>query len=70
MKGIIINGGPNNVIDGVAIDVNPGIYEMGTPVMAAGHDKALCEVKLPEFTDDVGGDQGRCQVFRVRYLQG
>ena len=45
VKGIIINGGPNNVIDGVAIDVNPGIYEMGTPVMAAGHDKALCEVK-------------------------
>lgn len=36
VKGIIINGGPNNVIDGVAIDVNPGIYEMGTPVMAAG----------------------------------
>ena len=29
VKGIIINGGPNNVIDGVAIDVNPGIYEMG-----------------------------------------
>ena len=23
VKGIIINGGPNNVIDGVAIDVNP-----------------------------------------------
>lgn len=21
--------------------------------MAAGHDKALCEVKLPQFTDDV-----------------
>ena len=33
VKGIIINGGPNNVIDGVAIDVNQGIYEMGTPVM-------------------------------------
>ena len=31
VKGIIINGGPNNVIDGVAIDVNPGIYALGTP---------------------------------------
>ena len=49
VKGIIINGGPNNVIDGVAIDVLPEIYEAGFPVMAAGHDKALCEVKLPEF---------------------
>ena len=37
VKGIIINGGPNNVIDGVAIDVNPDIYTMGIPVMAAGN---------------------------------
>ena len=53
VKGIIINGGPNNVIDGVAIDVNPAIYSVGIPVMAAGHDKALCEVKLGEFADDM-----------------
>ena len=53
VKGIIINGGPNNVIDGVAIDVNPEIYNAGYPVIAAGHDKALCEVKLPQLTDDV-----------------
>ncbi len=53
VKGIIINGGPNNVVDGVAIDINPAIYEQGIPVMAAGHDKALCAVKLPEFTNDV-----------------
>ena len=52
VKGIIINGGPNNVIDGVAIDVLPEIYEAGFPVMAAGHDKALCEVKLAQFDND------------------
>ena len=52
VKGIIINGGPNNVIDGVAIDVLPEIYEAGFPVMAAGHDKALCEVKLAQFEND------------------
>ena len=52
VKGIIINGGPNNVIDGVAIDILPEIYEAGYPIMAAGHDKALCEVKLPEFGND------------------
>ena len=53
VKGIIINGGPNNVIDGVAIDINPAIYTLGIPVMAAGHDKATCEVKLAEFADDI-----------------
>ncbi len=52
VKGVIINGGPNNVIDGVAIDVLPEIYEAGFPVIAAGHDKALCEVKLPEFDNN------------------
>ena len=52
VKGIIINGGPNNVIDGVAIDVNHEIYKAGFPIIAAGHDKALCDVKLPQFTDD------------------
>ena len=53
VKGIIINGGPNHVIDGVEIDVNHDIYTMGIPVIAAGHDKALCDVKLPQFADDV-----------------
>ena len=52
VKGVIINGGPNNVIDGVEIDVLPEIYEAGYPVMAAGHAKALCEAKLEQFTDD------------------
>jgi len=52
VKGIVINGGPNNVIDGVEIDVNHAIYDAGIPVIAAGHAKALCEVKLPAFTSD------------------
>ena len=52
VKGVIINGGPNNVIDGVEIDVLPEIYEAGYPVMAAGHAKALCEVKVEQFTND------------------
>ncbi|MBO7321452.1 MAG: glutamine-hydrolyzing GMP synthase [Bacteroidales bacterium] len=52
VKGIIINGGPNNVIDGVSIDVNHDIYNAGYPVISAGHDKALCEVKLPQFSND------------------
>ena len=53
VKGIIINGGPNNVIDGVEIDVNHEIYSTGFPIMAAGHDKALCDTKLPQITNDV-----------------
>lgn len=53
VKGIIINGGPNNVIDGVAIDVNHDIYNAGFPVMAAGHDKALCDIKIEQIGNDI-----------------
>ena len=52
VKGVIINGGPNNVVDGVEIDVLPEIYEAGLPVIAAGHAKAQCEVKMEQFKDD------------------
>ncbi|MBQ8336767.1 MAG: glutamine-hydrolyzing GMP synthase [Bacteroidaceae bacterium] len=53
VKGVIINGGPNNVIDGVAIDVNHEIYDAGYPIMSAGHDKALCDNKIEQIGNDV-----------------
>ncbi len=53
VKGIIINGGPNNVIDGVAIDVNHEIYDAGYPIMSAGHDKALCDNKIEQISNDI-----------------
>ncbi len=40
VKGIIINGGPNRVVDGVEIDVRPEIYETGIPMIAADHAPA------------------------------
>ncbi|MEG0107305.1 MAG: glutamine-hydrolyzing GMP synthase [Lachnospiraceae bacterium] len=51
MKGIIINGGPNHVVDGVRIDVNQEIYQLGCPVMAVEHELALCELKLDKWSD-------------------
>ncbi len=63
VKGIIINGGPNNVIDGVEIDVLPEIYEAGFPVMAAGHDKAKCEVKLEQFGSDAEAVKAAVESF-------
>ena len=34
VKGIILYGGPNYIVDGVRIDVNPEIYGLGIPVMS------------------------------------
>ena len=38
VKGIILFGGPNHIVDGKEIDVSPAIYEMGIPVLAIAHD--------------------------------
>ena len=46
VKGIIINGGPNHMIDGVRIDVENHIYEGNIPLLAVEHDIAKCENKL------------------------
>ncbi len=51
VKGIIINGGENRVVDGVSIDVNPAIYDMGIPMMAIDHAPAKCEQKLDTLPD-------------------
>ena len=33
VKGVIVNGGPNNIIDEKEIDILPEIYQTGIPVM-------------------------------------
>ena len=37
VKGIILNGGPNRVVDGVGIDVSQDIYNAPVPVLMADH---------------------------------
>lgn len=50
VKGIIINGGPNHIVDGVQIDVLPEIYESGIPMMSIGHELAVCENRMDKVS--------------------
>ena len=52
VKGIIINGGPNHIVDGVRIDVCEHLYEAGYPVMSVGHELAKCENAMDAWSDD------------------
>ena len=52
VKGIILNGGENRVVDGVTIDVNDDIYTCGYPVMAIDHPTAKCAKKLDTLPDE------------------
>lgn len=59
VKGVILNGGPNNVIDGVEIDVADEIYNGQIPVVALNHDTSKCakisEGELKAFVFDKCG---------------
>ena len=52
VKGIILNGGENRVVDGVAVDVCDCIYEAGFPVMAIDHPTAKCEETYAEIPSE------------------
>ena len=52
VKGIIINGGPNHIVDGVRIDVRDCVYEAGYPVMSVGHELAKCDNAMDAWSDD------------------
>lgn len=52
VKGIILNGGVNRVVDGTPVDVCEEIYKLGYPVMAIDHPTAKCE----EVHDQIPGE--------------
>ena len=60
VKGIILNGGPNRVVDGVEIDAGEAVYNCGLPVLKADHkggeafpaDDAAREAALRAFVFD------------------
>ncbi len=51
IKGIIINGGENNRIDGIKIDVDQEIYTAGYPVMVVNHEPANSANKLKNWPE-------------------
>lgn len=43
VKGIILNGGENRIVNGMPVEVNDEIYACGYPVIAVNHPTAKCE---------------------------
>lgn len=65
VKGVILNGGPNHVVDGVEIDACSDIYGCGLPLLQPGHkggapwptDAVQRKAVLSEFVFDACGAQ-------------
>ncbi|QCT71916.1 glutamine-hydrolyzing GMP synthase [Eubacterium maltosivorans] len=63
VKGIIVNGGPNNVVDGEKIDVGPWVYEADCPVLAVDHAPAKGVDALEKWPDDEAELMGVLEEF-------
>ena len=52
VKGIVLNGGENRVVDGTAVDIDPALYDCGYPMIAFDHPTAKCARKQDTMPDD------------------
>lgn len=52
VKGIILNGGENRIVDGVAVDINPALYECGYPIIAIDHPTAKCAQNMGTLPEE------------------
>ena len=53
VRGVILNGGPNRVVDGVSIDASKAVYESGLPLFAVDH-KGQIPQSLEHWPKDAG----------------
>ena len=61
VKGIILNGGENRVVDGVAIDASDAVYGAGVPLLAADHRAKKADVTLDHWPE---GEATRREALR------
>lgn len=51
VKGIVLNGGENRIVDGAAVDIDPALYHCEYPMLAIDHPTAKCAQKLDVLPD-------------------
>lgn len=51
VKGIILNGGENRVVDGVPVEIHTELYDCRIPMMAIDHPTAKCEQVFEQIPD-------------------
>ncbi len=49
LKGIILNGGKNRVVDGKEVEVGAAVYELGCPVISIDYPQSKCETRFDEL---------------------
>lgn len=52
VKGIILNGGENRVVDGVEVEILDEIYKLGYKMISIDYPSSKCETKLDTLPDE------------------
>ena len=67
VKGIILNGGPNRVVDGIAVESGDAVYESGLPLFSIDHPgtRHACDLKALPKDDEEAKAALRSFVFDV-----
>ena len=51
VRGIILNGGENRIVDGAAIDASEAVYNSGVPIMAVDHSAKRANASLASWPE-------------------
>ena len=51
LKGIILNGGENRVVDGREVEIREEIYGAGCPIISVDYPQAKCEIRFNQLPD-------------------
>ena len=54
LKGIILYGGENRIVEGAPVEVFPELYDMGCPMMSIDYPSSKCPRKLDAAPDEEG----------------
>ena len=52
VKGIILNGGENRVVDGKAVEIRPELYGLGYPMISVDYPQSECGIRLTQQPDE------------------
>lgn len=53
VKGIVLNGGENRVVDGQEVEVKSEIYDLGIPMISIDYPQSRCETQFSDLPDQV-----------------
>ena len=51
VKGIILNGGENRVVEGKEVEICPELYDLGYPMLSVDYPASQCQVRLADLPD-------------------